>query len=149
MATGPLVRAAVTAVSHEKRHHSIFDLSPNFFVSCRLLSPSASSISETIASPEDSVSETLDGTDGHDEEDKSSRNGVGLTRWTCNTCKTEFESLQDQRSHFKSDLHRFNVKHLLLLTPHLASCISYLIIMQNKTRNHWNYHLRKLVSIRI
>ncbi|KAA8515953.1 hypothetical protein F0562_019132 [Nyssa sinensis] len=33
-----------------------------------------------------------------------------LQRWSCNTCKAEFDSLQDQRSHFKSDIHRFNIK---------------------------------------
>ncbi|XP_066343671.1 LOW QUALITY PROTEIN: uncharacterized protein [Miscanthus floridulus] len=32
------------------------------------------------------------------------------SRWTCNTCAAEFESLQEQREHFKSDLHRLNVK---------------------------------------
>ncbi|VAH34999.1 unnamed protein product [Triticum turgidum subsp. durum] len=31
-------------------------------------------------------------------------------RWTCNTCAGEFDSLQEQREHFKSDLHRLNVK---------------------------------------
>ncbi|KAL6651241.1 hypothetical protein ACP70R_010166 [Stipagrostis hirtigluma subsp. patula] len=31
-------------------------------------------------------------------------------RWTCNTCAAEFDSLLEQREHFKSDLHRLNVK---------------------------------------
>ncbi|KQJ84141.1 ankyrin repeat and zinc finger domain-containing protein 1 [Brachypodium distachyon] len=31
-------------------------------------------------------------------------------RWTCHTCAAEFDSLQEQREHFKSDLHRLNVK---------------------------------------
>ncbi|KAJ9535320.1 hypothetical protein OSB04_un001572 [Centaurea solstitialis] len=31
-------------------------------------------------------------------------------RLTCNTCNSTFQSLHHQRSHFKSDFHRFNVK---------------------------------------
>ncbi|KAH7434578.1 hypothetical protein KP509_06G024000 [Ceratopteris richardii] len=38
-----------------------------------------------------------------------------MSKWTCNTCnKIEFSSLEEQRSHFKSDLHRFNVKRKLI-----------------------------------
>ena len=47
-------------------------------------------------------------------------------RWTCNTCAGEFDSLQEQREHYKSDLHRLNVYiliPLLYLTSHLPSCI--------------------------
>lgn len=44
-----------------------------------------------------------------DEESKASSVG-SLTRLTCNTCRADFDSLEDQRSHFKSDIHRFNVK---------------------------------------
>lgn len=33
-----------------------------------------------------------------------------MQNWTCNTCRVEFDSLHDQRSHFKSDIHRFNIK---------------------------------------
>ncbi|KAG5251477.1 ankyrin repeat and zinc finger domain-containing protein [Salix suchowensis] len=46
------------------------------------------------------------------EADTISKTGVEVTipRWTCNTCKAEFDSLQDQRFHFKSDIHRINVK---------------------------------------
>ncbi|KAJ8573286.1 hypothetical protein K7X08_009797 [Anisodus acutangulus] len=98
-------------ISDEKRHRSIFELPANFFDSCRLLqSPSAS--------PLESLSvKTLDDVDIDDEskkeventENSSSRNDV-KQRWSCNTCKAEFESLQDQRSHFKSDIHRLNIK---------------------------------------
>ncbi|KAJ0052567.1 hypothetical protein Pint_00273 [Pistacia integerrima] len=112
MSTESLINATPTTTTtpQDKRHRSIFDLSPDFFDSCRLLSPSTILSSEYEASFEDSSSKTLDDTDGYVEEDKNSKQGVGLNRWTCNTCKTEFESLQDQRQHFKSDVHRFNVK---------------------------------------
>ncbi|KAG9139521.1 hypothetical protein Leryth_019242, partial [Lithospermum erythrorhizon] len=43
------------------------------------------------------------------EEDKP-ENDMGMQRWSCNICKADFDSLIDQRSHFKSDFHRFNVK---------------------------------------
>ncbi|KAF3787761.1 Ankyrin repeat and zinc finger domain-containing protein 1 [Nymphaea thermarum] len=43
--------------------------------------------------------------------DEDGRTSISnMSRWSCNTCRVEFESLEDQRSHFKSDLHRFNVK---------------------------------------
>lgn len=42
-------------------------------------------------------------------ESSSSRKNA-KQRWSCNTCKAEFESLHDQRSHFKSDIHRLNIK---------------------------------------
>ncbi|KAI5062222.1 hypothetical protein GOP47_0022761 [Adiantum capillus-veneris] len=38
-----------------------------------------------------------------------------LNRWACNTCSNlEFSSLDEQRFHFKSDFHRFNVKRKLI-----------------------------------
>lgn len=106
----PSSSTTATTVPQEKRYRSIFDLPPNFFDSCRLLSPFATSVSDNDSRFEDSAAETLKEIHDYEEEDKRSVNGVALTRWTCNTCKTEFESLQDQRSHFKSDVHRFNVK---------------------------------------
>ncbi|KAL5792552.1 hypothetical protein ACOSP7_001146 [Xanthoceras sorbifolium] len=109
-ATESLTSTTTTTATQEKRHRSIFDLPPNFFDSCRLLSSTATSVSETNGGFEDSARETLDETDDFEKEERSSKSGVALSRWTCNTCKTEFESLQDQRSHFKSDIHRFNVK---------------------------------------
>ena len=39
----------------------------------------------------------------------SSSNNNSMSRWSFNTCKAEFDSLLYQRSHFKSDFHRFNV----------------------------------------
>lgn len=35
--------------------------------------------------------------------------GEGLSRWTCKSCASVFLSLEQQRSHFKSDFHRLNV----------------------------------------
>ncbi|KAL2492079.1 zinc finger protein-related [Abeliophyllum distichum] len=105
------------------RHRSVFELPPDFFDSCRLLhSPSAflpdftSKLS--LQTPDDVVEEsTLDeeiidndnDVDVNNSNYKNSNANV-IQRWSCNTCKVEFESLQDQRSHFKSDLHRFNIK---------------------------------------
>lgn len=109
----PCSSTTATTVPQEKRYRSVFDLPPNFFDSCRLLSPFATSVSDNDSR---SAAETLKVIHDYEEEDNRSINGVALTRWTCNTCKTEFESLQDQRSHFKSDVHRFNViKHLPLM----------------------------------
>ncbi|KAG4186258.1 hypothetical protein ERO13_A08G031700v2 [Gossypium hirsutum] len=100
--------AAAAATSPENRHRSIFDLPVNFFDSCRLLCPSLTSVFEPLSISENYSSENPHSTD--DREEKSTKTGVFFPRWTCNTCKAEFDSLQDQRSHFKSDIHRFNVK---------------------------------------
>lgn len=97
----------------EKRHRSIFDLPTTFLYSCRLLPSSSSSsysanlFSETKAASPSPTLETLD-------ESKKLEHSANtsLSRWSCNTCKSEFDSLQDQRSHFKSDVHRFNVRTL-------------------------------------
>lgn len=101
-------------ISDEKKHRSIFELPANFFDSCRLLqSPSASPIS--VVEPLESMSvKTLDDVVDIDDvsntgSSSSSRNNA-KQRWSCNTCKAEFESLHDQRSHFKSDIHRLNIK---------------------------------------
>lgn len=92
----------MAAASPESRPpRSLFDLPADFFDSSSLLgshpssAPSAAEPSESIrpaaAPPLSQPSEA-----------------PGL-RWTCNTCASEFESLQEQREHFKSDLHRLNV----------------------------------------
>ncbi|KAK2994307.1 hypothetical protein RJ640_024030, partial [Escallonia rubra] len=86
-------------------HHSIFDASPSFFDSCRLLqSPFATFIPFHSDTPAVPTVRTLD-----DVVPESTHNAT-LQRWSCSTCKAEFESLQDQRSHFKSDFHRLNIK---------------------------------------
>lgn len=98
----------------EKSRRSIFELPADFFDSCRLLqSPSSS-----IIVPADDAAH--DGLSRHQEdeplgssnsEDNTAIGGRGsMERWSCSTCKAEFESLQDQRSHFKSDIHRLNIK---------------------------------------
>ncbi|XP_004492649.1 uncharacterized protein [Cicer arietinum] len=90
--------------SQEKRHRSIFELPSNFFDSCRLLPSPHSSVPDhynatlqTLQLPSNDV-------------DDIQNSVVSAPRLTCNTCKAQFDSLQDQRSHFKSDIHRFNVK---------------------------------------
>ncbi|KAL2610192.1 hypothetical protein R1flu_028765 [Riccia fluitans] len=46
-----------------------------------------------------------------DENQNLSQAGSDLgTRWTCNGCKCSFQSSDEQRSHFKADWHRLNVK---------------------------------------
>ncbi|OIT32135.1 PREDICTED: ankyrin repeat and zinc finger domain-containing protein 1 [Nicotiana attenuata] len=105
-------------ISDVKRHRSIFELPPNFFDSCRLLeSPSASPL--YLVEPLESLSvKTLDDVSIDDESKKDAQNTESSSnnrnnakqRWSCNTCKAVFESLHDQRSHFKSDIHRLNIK---------------------------------------
>ncbi|KAI4367931.1 hypothetical protein MLD38_016554 [Melastoma candidum] len=78
---------------------SIFDIPAFYFESARILpsprsSPSFPDRQDIGAEPKPAVS----GGDGV------------LSRLTCNTCGAEFESLLDQRAHFKSDFHRINVK---------------------------------------
>ncbi|CAN4125805.1 unnamed protein product [Withania somnifera] len=98
--------------SDDKKHHSIFELPANFFDSCRLLqSPTASPLS--VVEPLENLSvktlEDVSKKEVENLESSSSRNN-SRQRWSCNTCKAEFESLHDQRSHFKSDIHRLNIK---------------------------------------
>ncbi|XP_061339637.1 uncharacterized protein LOC133286258 [Gastrolobium bilobum] len=103
----PATSSSMTTSFHQKRHRSIFEVPPNFFDSCRLLPSLHSPVSEnhneglkTIEPPSNDV--VVD--------DAPPNAVVSATRLTCNTCKAQFDSLQDQRSHFKSDIHRFNVK---------------------------------------
>nr|CAD1831200.1 unnamed protein product [Ananas comosus var. bracteatus] len=81
--------ASETASRAEKKPRSLFDLPPDFFDS-----------GNNGEGPRelDPKREAKKGTE------------PSSSRWTCNACKAEFDSLQDQRSHFKSDLHRLNVK---------------------------------------
>ncbi|KAI9079899.1 hypothetical protein K1719_038145 [Acacia pycnantha] len=102
------VAGLTAANSSEKRRRSIFELPPDFFLSCRLLASPQSSASDNLQNCNDLVDETLDliENDANGSQDVV----VSMPRWTCNTCKDQFESLQYQRLHFKSDIHRFNVK---------------------------------------
>ncbi|PIA49857.1 hypothetical protein AQUCO_01300538v1 [Aquilegia coerulea] len=92
----------------QQNSRSIFDLPSNFFDSCRLLSSSTStpstqfeSFETTTINEESSIEE---------KNNKVEEENVFVPSWSCHTCKSDFDSLQDQRSHFKSDFHRFNVK---------------------------------------
>ncbi|KAI3681636.1 hypothetical protein L6452_36438 [Arctium lappa] len=105
----------VAAVSSEQQnqprrlYRSIFELPPDFLDSCRLLEhPSTSSnafISELATTATVTKESNLE-----DEESSKDKHVSSSERLTCNTCKSSFESLQDQRFHFKSDFHRFNIK---------------------------------------
>ncbi|KAK7394883.1 hypothetical protein VNO78_15424 [Psophocarpus tetragonolobus] len=97
-----------STVPQEKRHRSIFEVPSNFFHSCRLLPSPHSSVSDHRAVAQ---SQTLQPSSNDDVGlDAPLKTLVSAPRCTCNTCKTQFDSLLDQRSHFKSDIHRFNVK---------------------------------------
>ncbi|KAJ1702266.1 hypothetical protein LUZ63_002045 [Rhynchospora breviuscula] len=109
--------AAAETSQPEKKPLSLFDLPSDFFDSSCLLFSSSSSSHPSIPSPSPSLpaapGDTLnraaaEGGDSRSSESKGKE--PSTSRWTCNTCRAEFESLLDQRSHFKSDLHRLNVK---------------------------------------
>ncbi|KAG4992781.1 hypothetical protein JHK87_026238 [Glycine soja] len=104
----PATKSTTTTTSlQEKRHRSIFEVPPNFFDCCRLLPSPHSSVSDHYSV---SRTQTLEPSSNDDVVLDAPQNAVvSAPRWTCNTCKTQFDSLQDQRSHFKSDIHRFNV----------------------------------------
>uniref|UniRef100_A0A7N0TDI7 VLRF1 domain-containing protein n=1 Tax=Kalanchoe fedtschenkoi TaxID=63787 RepID=A0A7N0TDI7_KALFE len=89
--------------SEEKRSVSVFDVPGDFFDGCRLLPSPSSSISDEVIEA---------AAVGEDAEVENLNFGVAgnSNRWSCNACKAEFESLQEQRAHFKSDFHRFNIK---------------------------------------
>nr|GMD38123.1 ankyrin repeat and zinc finger domain-containing protein 1 [Ipomoea batatas] len=100
-----------------KRHRCIFELPSDFFDSCLpIQSPFASSLPIAERFENLSVNTECDvvvdqklASEEQAAENNGSTNNV-MRRWSCNTCKAEFESLQDQRSHFKSDIHRLNIK---------------------------------------
>ncbi|XP_078445637.1 zinc finger protein-like protein [Wolffia australiana] len=89
---------------------SFFDLPSRFFESCSLISdlheiPSV----QPLANP--CISRAFPAETTEEDEKK----GFDVPRrlepsWTCHRCRMKFESLEDQRLHFKSDLHQFNVK---------------------------------------
>ncbi|XP_017696591.1 ankyrin repeat and zinc finger domain-containing protein 1 isoform X2 [Phoenix dactylifera] len=102
----------------EPKSLSVFDLPPDFFDSCGLFRSRLPRLPPFPPPPppepgDASPSERSEGNEGEEEVDSKGAGEWGkevASRWTCNTCKAEFDSLQDQRSHFKSDLHRLNVK---------------------------------------
>lgn len=103
-----------TAVNHQQhKNRSIFEIPSNFFDSCRLLeSPSPSSIAviPELTTIENAIKAS------EEEEDLTKDENISFTeRLTCNICKSSFDALLDQRSHFKSDFHRFNVISIHLI----------------------------------
>ncbi|XP_021748288.1 ankyrin repeat and zinc finger domain-containing protein 1-like isoform X1 [Chenopodium quinoa] len=96
----------------DKRPQSIFDLPQDFFDCCRLLPPAKlhhhppSSSTEAALTSKQQLQEEIP----EDDEIFNDTCNFSMNTWSCNICKSEFDSLLDQRSHFKSDLHRFNVK---------------------------------------
>ncbi|GJN01994.1 hypothetical protein PR202_ga19304 [Eleusine coracana subsp. coracana] len=100
---------ALAAASPEKRAtappRSLFDLSSDFFDSSVLLRTHPSLV-PTAAEPSE-PSEQLPVPSTAQQQLLSETAGFS---WTCKTCAAEFDSLQEQREHFKSDLHRLNVK---------------------------------------
>ena len=111
METIPAASAVVVSntppIPPEKRNRSIFDVPADFFDSCKLLRSPHSYTSPTSGSNRDGPSavNTVD----LEQNSRDFKESSVAHRWTCNICKAEFESLLDQRSHFKSDIHRFNV----------------------------------------
>ncbi|KAL1363377.1 hypothetical protein HN51_011595 [Arachis hypogaea] len=102
-------RSAATTTSFQEKHHrSVFELSPSVFDSCYFLPSTHSSIYEPNDNDRRNVG--LETPSNNVVADGPQDTIVSAPRWTCNTCKAQFDSLQDQRSHFKSDIHRFNVK---------------------------------------
>ncbi|KAL0379636.1 UNVERIFIED_CONTAM: Ankyrin repeat and zinc finger domain-containing protein 1 [Sesamum angustifolium] len=95
-----------------KRQRSVFEVPSDFFDSCRLLDSPFSSLPDTDVSQENALRQSnLENQIIENSKNDSNISGSkAMQRWSCNTCKAEFESLQDQRFHFKSDLHRFNIK---------------------------------------
>ncbi|TVU16075.1 hypothetical protein EJB05_39623, partial [Eragrostis curvula] len=101
--------ANMAAAAPEKRSpappRSLFDLPSDFFDSSVLLRAHPS-LSPAAAEPSE-PSGQLPPPSTTQPQQLSEPAGF---RWTCNTCAAEFDSLQEQREHFKSDLHRLNVK---------------------------------------
>ncbi|KAM0009634.1 hypothetical protein Hdeb2414_s0001g00000491 [Helianthus debilis subsp. tardiflorus] len=97
--------AAVTDSDEHKRRHcsSIFKLPSNSITSFRFIELLSFYSSSTTAFHNNTSDEI---------ETTSEKNIIIHTtdRLTCNTCNYSFDSLHDQRSDFKSDFHRFNIK---------------------------------------
>ncbi|KAK1274323.1 hypothetical protein QJS04_geneDACA020640 [Acorus gramineus] len=100
-------------IPSEPKSRSLFDLLSDFFDSSSLLSflpdPKPPQTTEIPTSTPPSTSDpliTIERSTDDDVKDTATRG----PRWSCNTCRSEFDSLGDQRSHFQSDFHRFNIK---------------------------------------
>ncbi|XP_047069599.1 uncharacterized protein LOC124677680 isoform X2 [Lolium rigidum] len=88
----------------KKAPRSLFDLPSDFFESYVLLRAHPAFAPSPAEPSEPSRPASVPA-----QQQQQPTEAAGL-RWTCNTCGAEFESLQEQREHFKSDLHRLNVK---------------------------------------
>lgn len=112
----------------QKKKDSIFDLPAHYFDSASLLRLPHDTANSATASHKVSLDLDLGVSSldtpipneteyGENEEEKQSMGtgmGVSMNRWSCKTCTAEFSSLEEQRSHFKSDFHRFNVKRRII-----------------------------------
>eukprot|EP00252_Welwitschia_mirabilis_P012148 TRINITY_DN2701_c0_g1_i3.p1 TRINITY_DN2701_c0_g1~~TRINITY_DN2701_c0_g1_i3.p1 ORF type:complete len:596 (+),score=123.56 TRINITY_DN2701_c0_g1_i3:55-1788(+) len=98
---------AMEDTSANKAHakiRSVFDVSSDYFCGADIVG--FDQTSSTTECEEPCVGSR------HDVETEHSNE---LTRWSCNTCAIPlFSSLLEQRSHFKSDFHRLNVKRRLV-----------------------------------
>ncbi|KAI7742039.1 hypothetical protein M8C21_030045 [Ambrosia artemisiifolia] len=105
---------AVNSEQHNKRiFRSIFEVPSDYFDSCRLLEYSSTAfiLPELTTTINNNNNNNKVEAEEEEEEEEEEDKSVGYSeRWTCNTCKSSFDSLLDQRSHFKSDFHRINVK---------------------------------------
>eukprot|EP00250_Pteridium_aquilinum_P014954 c22301_g1_i1 orf=90-2060(+) len=94
--------------SSSSRPTSFLEVPSSFFDGARVFSIDGSSPSHGPADP---------WTQSPSSEVSSHQDTVpqgSLNRWACSTCSSlEFASLDEQRSHFKSDFHRLNVKRKL------------------------------------
>jgi hypothetical protein len=105
----------------KKAPRSLFDLPSDFFESYVLLRAHPA----FAPSPAEPSEPSRPASVPAQQQQQQPTEAAGL-RWTCNTCGAEFESLQEQREHFKSDLHRLNVTVLLPpSSPDTASSFEY------------------------
>lgn len=48
--------------------------------------------------------------------------------WVCNGCRAVFQSLEEQRAHYKSDVHKFNVSHTFPRSPYSPGALNVRIV---------------------
>ncbi|KAI3829191.1 hypothetical protein L1987_03308 [Smallanthus sonchifolius] len=85
----------------KRKNYSIFEVPSSLFDSCRLIE---------LLSPSERTTPTGNTSDESEAAAAEEKNISYTERRTCNTCKYSFDSLHDQRSHFSSEFHRFNIK---------------------------------------
>jgi hypothetical protein len=99
--------------SEKRPPRSLFELPSDFFDSSVLLRAHPSTAPSAVEPSEPSRPPPT-------QQQHQQLSEAAGSRWTCNTCASEFESLQEQREHFKSDLHRLNVS-ICALSLHLST----------------------------